>query len=96
MAPVTASACAPPAFDGWPRRVSPSGAHGVAVSRYRVSGTASGNGQQTTVALDVVLVAAGTWIAEDEFTAVGASPANALEARVARVQVRRAVSSPAR
>ena len=82
------------------RRLAPPplarGAHGVAVSRYRVSGTASGNGQQTTVALDVVLVAAGTWIAEDEFTAVGASPANALEARVARAQVRRAVSSPAR
>ena len=52
-----------------------SGAHGVAARRYRVSGVASGNGQQTSVALDVVLVAAGTWIAEDEFTAAGAPPA---------------------
>ena len=69
------------------------GAHGVAVRRYRVSGVASGNGQQTSVALDVVLVASGSSIAEDEFTAAGASPADALEARVAGVQVRRAISS---
>jgi hypothetical protein len=68
-------------------------ARGVAVRRYRVSGMASGNGQQTSVALDVVLVAAGTWIAEDEFTAAGASPADGLEARVAGVQVRRIMSS---
>ncbi|HEY6522424.1 MAG TPA: hypothetical protein VIY10_01575 [Solirubrobacteraceae bacterium] len=69
------------------------GAHGLAVRRYRVSGVANGNGQQTSVALDVVLVAAGTWIAEDEFTAAGAPPAAGLEARVAGVQVRRAMSS---
>jgi hypothetical protein len=71
------------------------GAHRVAVRRYRVSGVASGSGQQTSVALDVILVAVGTWIAEDEFTAAGASPAAALEARVAGLQVRRAMSSPA-
>ena len=69
------------------------GAHGAAVRRYRVSGTATGNGQQTSVTLDVVLVAAGAWIAEDEFTAAGASPADGLEARVARQQLRRVVIS---
>ena len=71
------------------------GAHGVAARRYRVSGVASGNGQQTSVALDVVLVAAGTWIAEDEFTAAGAAPAAGLEARVTGQQVRRLMSSRA-
>ncbi len=68
-------------------------AHGVAARRYRVSGVACGNGQQTSVALDVVLVAAGTWIAEDDFAAAGAAPAAGLEARVAGLQVRRVMSS---
>ncbi len=68
-------------------------AHGLAARRYRVSGMASGNGQQTSVSLDVMLVAAGTWIAEDEFTAAGAPPATGLEVRVAGLQVRRAVRS---
>ena len=72
-----------------------SGAHGAAVRRYRVSGVASGNGQQTSVALDVVLVAAGSWIAEDEFTAAQTSPADALEARVVGAQARRAIGSSA-
>lgn len=65
------------------------GALGVAVRRYRVSGTASGDGQQASVTLDVVLLAAGTWIAEDEFSATGAPPADALEARIAGAQARR-------
>jgi hypothetical protein len=69
------------------------GAHGVAVRRYRVWGEASGNGQQTTVALDVVLVAAGTWIAEDEFSAAEALAPDALEARIAGAQVRRIMRS---
>jgi hypothetical protein len=81
---------------GVQRLAAAQGVRGVTVRRYRVSGVASGNGQQTSVVLDVVLLSAGNWIAEDEFTAADASPADALEARVARVQVRRAVSSPAR
>jgi hypothetical protein len=71
------------------------GAQGVAVRRYRVSGVASGNGQQTSVTLDVVLLGAGTWIAEDEFTAAVAPPAAALEVRVAGAQARRAIGSRA-
>lgn len=62
-------------------------AHRIRV--YRVSGTATGAGQQVPVTLDVVLAMTGTWIGEDEFSAVAELPPVAVEERAARAQIRR-------
>ncbi|HUZ84320.1 MAG TPA: hypothetical protein VMU66_06465 [Gaiellales bacterium] len=62
------------------------------VRRYRVSGTATGAGQQVPVSLDVVLLGSGTWIAQDEFSALVATPPAATEVRAARSQIRRFVA----
>lgn len=60
---------------------------------FRVSGTASGAGQTVPVNLDVVLVKTGSWIAQDEFSAVAASPPVAVETRAARAQLRRVLAA---
>ncbi len=67
----------------------PSGAPRVAIRRYEVAGTASGAGQESSVTLDVIVVAYRTWIGEDEFSAADSPPPPAVQARVVAAQARR-------
>jgi hypothetical protein len=71
----------------------PSGLGTVQLRRYRVSGTASGDGQQLPVTLDVILVSRGAWIGEDQFSAINTVPGAGVERRVLVNQVRRVLAS---
>jgi hypothetical protein len=62
----------------------------VSISRYEVSGTATGAGQDVAVYLDVIVLRQGAWIAEDELSSAATAPPASLQARAARLQARRA------
>jgi hypothetical protein len=61
----------------------------VSIRRFRVSGIASGAGQETQIYLDGIIVARGSAIAVDEFSSVTSPPSTALEMRVTAAQARR-------
>jgi hypothetical protein len=70
----------------------PGSLSGVQLRRYRVVGTASGDGQQLPVTLDVILAERGEWIGEDQFSAIDALPAAAAERSALVDQLRQLVA----
>jgi hypothetical protein len=68
---------------------------GATLRAYLVTGTATGAGQQLSVALEVVLVGDGAWIGEDELSSEGGSAPASVLGRAAADQARRAAAAPA-